>query len=272
MKLSVFLLGSITAFHLCVSYQPITTPSVFWCGNANLSSVYGISEFCSDYNKMVYGKPIKITLLYESLCGGCMQYITTTLFPEIFEKGKGFIEFELVPYGNARRIRLQNGTDQIECQHGPLECSLNKLHACSMKYLVDVESWFPFIYCFEKCLMDHEEEPEQFVDECYKSCLVDKTKEATITRCWKGPEGDELQSRMADRTEGIRPEKHTYVPWLVMNNVSTMQMQLYFGLEGIFYLLCGWYKGSTTPKNCPNTAYKRGYSLIDRGAKKAPWS
>ena len=47
--------------------------------------------------------PVKITLYYESFCGGCREFINTQWYPT-YQKlnGTGILELELVPFGNAR--------------------------------------------------------------------------------------------------------------------------------------------------------------------------
>ena len=51
--------------------------------------------------------PIKITLYYESLCGGCREFITSQWFPTYKKlNATGILQLELVPYGNAQVLHI----------------------------------------------------------------------------------------------------------------------------------------------------------------------
>ena len=51
---------------------------------------------------------VKLTLYYESLCGGCHQWITGE-FHETYQKLGQYIEIDFVPYGNAHvRMTLKS--------------------------------------------------------------------------------------------------------------------------------------------------------------------
>lgn len=47
---------------------------------------------------------VEIALYYESLCGGCRQFIETQFYPT-FQKVGQIMEVILVPYGNAQESR-----------------------------------------------------------------------------------------------------------------------------------------------------------------------
>ncbi|CBZ52797.1 hypothetical protein NCLIV_025860 [Neospora caninum Liverpool] len=73
---------------------------------------------------------IKVDIMYESMCPFCQRLLTKQL-PHIMKSDLAdYIDLRLYPYGNA----VEHG-DQIECQHGPEECHLNKVSACAIREL-----------------------------------------------------------------------------------------------------------------------------------------
>ncbi|KRX45206.1 GILT-like protein F37H8.5 [Trichinella sp. T6] len=52
---------------------------------------------------------------------------------------------------------------------------------------------------------------------------------------------------MAEITENVKPHPHYFVPWILINDLSTAQLQIY--QNGLFNFLCDWHRGSV-PKGC----------------------
>ena len=48
-----------------------------------------------------------------------------------------------------------------------------------------------------------------------------------IVTCWEGDEGIELHHKNGIKTDNLIP-KHSYVPWVTFNDVSTIQFSLQF--------------------------------------------
>ncbi|XP_038988933.1 gamma-interferon-responsive lysosomal thiol protein isoform X2 [Phoenix dactylifera] len=95
---------------------------------------------------------VPLALYYETLCPYCSNFIVNYL-AKIFENGLiDIVDLDLIPYGNARVG--SNGT--ISCQHGPNECVLNTVEACTISAWPDVNEHFSFIYCIESLVMEHE--------------------------------------------------------------------------------------------------------------------
>ncbi len=139
----------ILLFPLLISKVHATScmvPPTFWCDDPSLARECGVATQCDAYERRVDGKNVSITLLYEALCGGCRDLILNHLYPEIWLRLKHIVNLELVPFGNA----VVNGT-KIVCQHGPTECSLNKLESCALNFLPSTHQ-MPFIFCLEKQL------------------------------------------------------------------------------------------------------------------------
>ncbi|KRX40353.1 Retrovirus-related Pol polyprotein from transposon 17.6 [Trichinella murrelli] len=51
---------------------------------------------------------------------------------------------------------------------------------------------------------------------------------------------------MAEITENVKPHPHYFVPWILINDLSTAQLQIY--QNGLFNFLCDWHHGSV-PKD-----------------------
>ncbi|KRX69608.1 GILT-like protein F37H8.5 [Trichinella sp. T6] len=118
--------------------------NTLWCNSEIVATECSVLDACLYYNTSQLDKKIKLTLLYETLCPDCQEFILNTLQRYVWKYGQDFVDFNFIPYGNARRTQLNN-TWTIQCQHGPVECALNKLHGCAISKLVYVGKWFPLI-------------------------------------------------------------------------------------------------------------------------------
>ena len=96
-------------------------PPSLWCSCDKLSEKCGFTEKCKQFRSGSWNKPVSLTLLYESLCPGCSQFITqgaTSLslldrlghdiiylvLSRVSAKfSEKYLKLDLVPYGNARR-------------------------------------------------------------------------------------------------------------------------------------------------------------------------
>lgn len=222
-------------------------PPPFWCENPSLASKAGVTDQCQAYDSSAMGKKLKLTLLYESLCPDSQIFIKDVLDPQVWKSGRDFVDLELVPYGNARHTTGANGTYDITCQHGPQECKVNKLHSCVIHQLVDTSRWFPFIYCMEVALSGHQD-PDEATKKCYSQQGIEPNEQTKITECTQGPLGDQLQKAAADRTDAVKPEQHTYVPWIMINDISLQSAQIYQNV--LLPSLCAWYRAKETPTGC----------------------
>src|SRR3569832_776186 len=77
--------------------------------------------------------------------------------------------------------------------------------------------------------------------------LLRPVDQAAILKCYNSTESHELELAMAKRTNEIWPEKHRFVPWIMINNVSLLSRQIY--QENFFQFLCKWYNGRQ-PDGC----------------------
>lgn len=64
----------------------------------------------------------------ESLCPDCIAFSTKHM-DEAIEKIGNIFTLKYVPWGNAKLI-----DGKFECQHGEMECIVNTIDACLLKY------------------------------------------------------------------------------------------------------------------------------------------
>uniref|UniRef100_A0AC35UFB0 Saposin A-type domain-containing protein n=1 Tax=Rhabditophanes sp. KR3021 TaxID=114890 RepID=A0AC35UFB0_9BILA len=215
-------------------------PPALWCMNKHLAAECGFHELCNRYEEEMNNKTLKITLLYESLCPDCQEYIAGPLF-DVYTAFKDYIELELIPYGNAKR---DPKTDQLTCQHGPEECVLNKFQNCAVHFL---DRSFEFVYCFENSLSKGFK-LEAAAKVCFAYLETDTKTIDMIGHCFQGSQGNKFQLESAKRTEAAYPEKHKYVPWLYFNDISIGKAQsLQSSLPAA---ICEWFVGQNAPPSC----------------------
>ena len=80
------------------------------------------------------------------------------------------------------------GSTQAICQHGPLECELNKLLSCASAQHPMQDDFFPFLACMEEAVMAGKKlEVHQLAHECavHAGMVTDK-----LMACYEG-EGNE---------------------------------------------------------------------------------
>ncbi|KAF2896205.1 hypothetical protein ILUMI_09964 [Ignelater luminosus] len=164
----------------------------------------GVFFFCQ-----ISGDGLMVTLFYESLCPGCQEFITKQLYPA-YPKLEAYITLDLVPYGNIQRT-YQNGTWEFECQHGPKECTINKLEACGLAKSEDMGHKLEFVYCVESSA-----ENQADVNTIAKCASKIGLPDSEILQCALGQEGNTLLGLLGDKQNLIAPN-HKYVPWLEFN-------------------------------------------------------
>ncbi|XP_078365073.1 gamma-interferon-inducible lysosomal thiol reductase-like [Oculina patagonica] len=183
---------------------------------------------------------VGMALYYESLCGGCRDFIKSQLYPT-FQKVSEIMNVTLVPYGNAHETR--HGDEwRFACPHGATECVGNLIQTCAISILQDVSVYLPFIHCFETYIASSD--PLHEAKYCAGLQGIDF---AAIDKCQKGPQGHALQHQMALKTNALVP-RHSYVPWITLNGQHTEDIQKKATLN-LLGLVCDTYQG-TKPAGC----------------------
>uniref|UniRef100_A0A6N2LYH9 Uncharacterized protein n=1 Tax=Salix viminalis TaxID=40686 RepID=A0A6N2LYH9_SALVM len=195
---------------------------------------------------------VSLALYYESLCPYSANFIVNYL-DKLFEDDEllSIVDLYLSPWGNAK-IR---GNDTFVCQHGPYECLLNTVEACAIHAWPKLEDHFPFVYCVERLVYERKY-PEW--ESCFEELGLDPK---TISECYTGGYGDELELEYAAETNALQPP-HKYVPWVVVDG-----QPLYEDYEDFITYICKAYKGTATPEACSKPS---GYSIQRSKAKAKP--
>ena len=108
----------------------------YWCRDQETSIKCGVQAFCNllnDNSKIKFQSTVEaaapavnVSFYYESLCPGCREVWKDQLYPTFQALGgSGIVNFEFVPYGNARE-QAYGSSWIFTCQHGASEC-LGKL-------------------------------------------------------------------------------------------------------------------------------------------------
>ncbi|GAY32097.1 hypothetical protein CUMW_000580 [Citrus unshiu] len=102
-----------------------------------------ISPFGSSEN-------VTVSVYYETLCPYCADFIVNHLV-KLFQKGlNSIVNLRMIPWGNS--MMQPDGT--FVCQHGPGECLLNTIEACTISIYPDVVQHFSFIHCVERLALE----------------------------------------------------------------------------------------------------------------------
>ena len=199
-------------------------------------------------------QPVNFTLYYESLCGGCRDFIKTQYYPT-FKLIGSIMNAHLVPYGNAVETQ-ESGKWVYNCQHGEEECIGNLIETCAMYFYPNASVYFPFIHCIETSSLA----PRMAAPSCAQQYELDYSK---IQSCVSGDLGNSLEHEMALKTQALNPP-HSYVPWMTLEGVHNDQIQneAEFNLIG---LICVAYRGSPKPQACEEYQDRK---LIQRCTKK----
>lgn len=90
-----------------------------------------------------------MAVFYEALCPDSKHFIIKQL-QTTFQRLPLLITIDLVPYGKATTSTNADGSLQFSCQHGPVECQANIIHACTIEYILEADLRLDVIACMIK--------------------------------------------------------------------------------------------------------------------------
>lgn len=154
------------------------------------------------------GGPPRVGVFYESECPGCRDFIENMLEPALGQGLGEAVDLEMVPYGNAKHV----AGGSIRCQHGPLECTLNRWEQCALG-LYGRDDALPFIFCLEDASTDPSEDKA-------RACAAKLGYDAgELEQCTTSEQGDLYERSAGALTDALKPP-HQWVPWVTVNGVN----------------------------------------------------
>ncbi|KAM4808804.1 gamma-interferon-inducible lysosomal thiol reductase [Rhinophrynus dorsalis] len=252
MKSALLLLS--LCFLQTAAQETCNYPPSDWCSSWEIAKECQVEKQCLEFYTRhdIKESPelaVQVELYYESLCGGCRNFLIYQLFPTWLMLNN-IMNVTLVPYGNAQE-RNVSGKWNFECQHGPEECLGNTMEACLINLLENIDSYFAVIFCMES---------SRNVTNALEPCLAVYEPELpvkTVLECVNGDLGNKLMHQNALRTGALSPP-HQYVPWVVINGKHTDELQA-LAQASLFNLVCDTYKG---PK--PDACSHNGVTPLKR--------
>lgn len=199
----------------------------------------GVNDVNSSGGPVLYqgqAPKVQVEVYYEVMCPDSRYFILHNLYVA-WEKLQDIFDIHFKPYGKATHRMNPQGAYAFECQHGPMECSGNMLHACAIKYIRSQDTLVEFI----KCMMTDSYEVNRG-QKCADELELDYKP---INTCFKSLEGQKLLASYGDDTHSLRP-KISFIPTVVVNGRQDGQPDM---LKNLTSFICHKYKGKK-PSNC----------------------
>ncbi|XP_076655369.1 gamma-interferon-inducible lysosomal thiol reductase [Halictus rubicundus] len=178
---------------------------------------------------------VRIAVYYEALCPDSRSFFMKQLLPT-YHKIPNIIVVELIPYGKATTVKTDRGY-KFMCQHGPIECNANIIHACSIHILKNSSSQLEYI----SCMIKNNLEPVNIMEICARKMNADYKE---IFKCFTGEKGKELLAKYGEQTNLLQP-RISFVPTITINGNSDHQARI---LKNLLQEVCLHLK--VVPESC----------------------
>ncbi|KYQ47358.1 GILT-like protein C02D5.2 [Trachymyrmex zeteki] len=178
---------------------------------------------------------VHVAVYYEALCPDSRSFVLKQLNPT-YQKLLTNIEIELVPYGKAKTIKTSDGY-QFTCQHGPIECQANIIHACSIDVIKDPSVQLQFV----ACMIENNIDPVRIMKTCAERIPVDLE---SIKKCSNTGRGQELLAKYGEMTNSLVP-RVSFIPTITLDGSSEHQVRI---LKNLLKEVCLRFK--VPPKEC----------------------
>jgi len=187
-------------------------------------------------------KKVNVTVFYEVLCPDSRHFILRQLFPT-WQKVSELMEIDYRPFGKATYKKLPGGGYKFQCQHGPIECQVNIVHNCVVKY---VPKPMPYI----KCMMEDAYKPLEIGQKCAYRLDIDWEP---IRKCAEGREGEELMAVVAQESLGVK-HKLSFIPTVALNGEYSNQNNI---LKNFLPVLCNQYQVDNSNTEQKDVSYSQ---------------
>ncbi|XP_031622561.1 GILT-like protein 1 [Contarinia nasturtii] len=148
---------------------------------------------------------LHIAIYYESMCPDSVDFLTNQFAPA-YDSLKNHIDVLFVPFGKSES---ENNGQIFFCQHGPAECTGNKMQSCVLDSLnEDQDSKSKFVTCQMKT------NAEYTGQNCARTVNVSY---ADVEKCSNGPKGVELQLNAEKETHLISKPYPSFIPTIVFS-------------------------------------------------------
>lgn len=132
-----------------------------------------------------------------------------------------------MPYGKAKTMTNPDGSLAFECQHGPIECEANIIHACSVEHVHDPATRLNVVACMIRDNMI----PKDAFARCAKDYALEAVVVQKIQECYDSPHGAELLKVHGQQTDALRP-KVSFIPTVTLDGDQRRQATILKDLKG----------------------------------------
>lgn len=171
------------------------------------------------------GAPVVVTVFYEVLCPDSKNFVVKQL-TTAYKSLPHLVDISYVPYGKAKTVVNKDGSLDFECQHGPIECEGNIVHACTVEMIPDPTLRLNMIACM---IMDNMLPKDSF-HRCAKEYDVEEIKSRKIIECTESPHGKELLKVYGEQTSALRP-KISFIPTVLLDGSQRNQAAILKNLK-----------------------------------------
>lgn len=178
---------------------------------------------------------VHIAVYYEALCPDSRSFFIKQLLP-MYHKIPDNVQLEFVPYGKATTVKTDNGYEFM-CQHGPVECGANIIHACSIDILKNISIQLEYL----SCMIKNNIVPVNIMEICAKKMNLDYNP---IFKCFIEEKGKELLAKYGELTNALTPQI-SFIPTVVLNGSSENQARI---LKNLLQEVCLHFK--IMPEGC----------------------
>lgn len=169
---------------------------------------------------------VYMMVFYEALCPDSKNFIIKQLEPT-FVRAPHLIDIQFVPYGKATTSTKSDGSLAFECQHGPIECEANTIHACVVEAVHDAKIRLNMVGCM---IRDNLIPKDAF----YRCAKENGVEIESIQKCYDSPHGAELLKLHGEATHALRPSV-SFIPTVTLDGQQGRQASI---LKDLFGEVC----------------------------------